>query len=120
MVAWDVEYTDQFGDWFRGLDADAQDTVVAAVWALQERGPGLGRPFVDTVKTSRHPHIKELRPLGGLLRILFAFDPRRIAISLIGGDKSKRWQAWYREFIPVADRLYDEHLATLQEEGLLP
>jgi hypothetical protein len=43
-----------------------------------------------------------------------------MAILLIGGDKTNRWQAWYREFIPVADRLYDEHLETLETEGLLP
>ncbi len=55
----------------------------------------------------------------GHLRILFAFDPRRMAI-LLGGDKTGRWNDWYREFIPIADRLYDEHLQTLQDEGLLP
>jgi hypothetical protein len=64
--------------------------------------------------------MKELRPIGGSLRILFAFDPRRMVILLIGGDKTNRWQAWYREFIPIADRLYDEHLETLETEGLLP
>jgi hypothetical protein len=64
--------------------------------------------------------MKELRPRGGNLRILFAFDPRRMAILLIGGDKTSRWQAWYQNFIPVADRLYDEHLETLRKEGLLP
>jgi hypothetical protein len=63
--------------------------------------------------------MKELRPRGGSLRILFAFDPRRMAILLIGGDKTNRWQAWCREFIPIADRLYDEHLETLETEGLL-
>jgi hypothetical protein len=43
-----------------------------------------------------------------------------MAILLIGGDKTNRWQEWYRVMIPVADDLYDEHLATLKEEGLLP
>ena len=62
----------------------------------------------------------ELRPRGGNLRILFAFDPRRMAILLIGGDKTNRWEAWYREFIPIADGLYDEHLDMLRKEGLLP
>ena len=63
--------------------------------------------------------MKELRPLSGSLRILFAFDPRRTAILLIGGDKSGRWREWYREMIPVADRLYDEYLSELEREGLL-
>ena len=119
-MAWEVEYTDQFGDWFWELDEVAQDAVVAAVEIVEERGPGLGRPLVDTIKGSRHANMKELRPRGGNLRILFAFDPRRMAILLIGGDKTGRWETWYREFIPVADRLYDEHLETLQKEGSLP
>lgn len=63
--------------------------------------------------------MKELRPRRGNLRILFAFDPRRMAIPLIGGDKSGRWEAWYREFVPIADRLSDEHLDILEQEGLL-
>jgi hypothetical protein len=63
--------------------------------------------------------MKELRPgTTANIRILFAFDPRRHAILLIGGDKSGRWNEWYREFIPIADDLYDEHLRTLHDEGL--
>jgi len=119
-MAWEVEYTDQFGDWFAGLSRKAQRIVTAAVEILEDEGPGLGRPLVDTIKGSRHANMKELRPRGGNLRILFAFDPRRMAILLIGGDKTGRWAAWYREFIPIADDLYDEHLETLKEEGLLP
>ena len=64
--------------------------------------------------------MKELRPPTGNIRILFAFDPRRTAILLIGGDKTNRWRAWYTRMIPVADDLYDEYLAELTEEGLLP
>ena len=84
------------------------------------RGPALGRPLVDTISGSRHANMKELRPRGGNLRVLFAFDPRRLAILLIGGDKSGEWNAWYQRMIPLADDLYDEHLATLKREGLLP
>lgn len=61
--------------------------------------------------------MKELRPRGGYIRILFAFDPRRIAILLIGGDKSDRWQEWYTHMVPIADRLYDEHLSEIAREG---
>jgi hypothetical protein len=64
--------------------------------------------------------MKELRSRGGNIRILFAFDPRRMVILLIGGDKSSRWETWYREFIPIADQLYDEHLQELEHEGLGP
>jgi hypothetical protein len=63
--------------------------------------------------------MKELRPPGGNLRILFAFDPRRMAILLLGGDKTNLWDAWYREYVPMADVLYADHLEELREEGLL-
>ena len=89
-MAWEVEYTDEFGAWWEGLTDGEQEAITAAVAFLEERGPGLGRPLVDTVQGSRHPNMKELRPPAGNLRILFAFDPRRTAILLIGGDKSHR------------------------------
>jgi hypothetical protein len=92
--------------------------VDAAVERLAEAGPALGRPLVDTLKTSRHPHMKELRPTASL-RILFAFDPRRTAILLLGGDKRGQWSEWYQLMVPRADALYDEHLKALHEEGLL-
>lgn len=59
--------------------------------------------------------MKELR--AGTLRVLFAFDPRRTAILLIGGDKRDRWQEFYERMIPLADELFDEHLAALESEG---
>lgn len=116
---WEIEYTDQFGEWFQALTIRQQDAVAIAVEALALEGPGLGRPMVDTISRSRHANMKELRPRGGNLRVLFAFDPRRVAILLIGGDKTGRWQSWYDEAIPKADDLYDEHLAILKAEGLI-
>lgn len=118
---WEVEYTDQFEEWWAGgLTLAEQDVVGRAVEALQDRGPALGRPLVDTVKRSRHANMKELRPPGETIRILFAFDPRRRAILLLGRDKRNRWMEWYQEMIPIADRLYDEHLTTLRREGERP
>jgi hypothetical protein len=114
---WEAEYTDQFEGWWNDLSPDDQERVTAAVELLQEHGPSLGRPLVDTLEGSRHPNMKELRPLGGYMRILFAFDPRRTAILLVGGDKSGLWSEWYAEALPKADRLYDEHLASLRNEG---
>jgi len=105
---WEVEFTDEFGAWWATLDHDEQQTIDAAVRVLEQRGPGLGRPLVDSLKGSRHANMKELR--AGTIRILFAF-------LLIGGDKRDRWQEFYEQMIPLADRLLDEHLADLEKEG---
>lgn len=78
-------------DWLVSLDAESHDQVIAALELLQERGPQLGRPIVDTVTSSRHKNMKEVRPGSSgrtELRILFAFDPERSAILLVAGDKS--------------------------------
>jgi hypothetical protein len=116
---WQVEFTDQFGEWFAELTPADQNAVDLAVEALVVKGPGLGRPFVDTVTHSRHANMKELRPRGTAIRIFFAFDPRRMAVLLVGGDKRNRWTEFYQEMLPEADRLYDEHLDELWREGIL-
>lgn len=119
-MEWNVEYTDEFGKWWDDLTSDEQDSVEACIPFLRRHGPALGRPLVDVVKGSRHSNMKELRPPATNIRIFFAFDPRRIAILLIGGDKTNRWQEWYEENIPIADALYDEYLEELRKEGKLP
>lgn len=117
-MPWEVEYTNQFEEWWDSLSEDQQERVRFAVETLGERGPALGRPMVDTISHSRHSNMKELRPRASQnIRVLFAFDPRRHAILLIGGDKTGRWRAWYDEYIPVADDLYDEYLQELRDEG---
>jgi hypothetical protein len=108
MSSWETDSTDGFDEWFDGLPENDQDSVVAIVNLLEELGPALGRPAVDSIKGSRHKNMKELRP--GTMRILFAFDPERRAILLVGGDKRDQWKRWYRDMIPVADDLFDEHL----------
>jgi len=112
-----VEYTDQFEEWWESLTEGEQINVDAKVRLLEQRGPALGRPHVDTIQGSRHPNMKELivQHAGWPYRVLFAFDPRRCAILLIGGDKTGN-DRWYEEHIPIADRLYDEHLETLRRE----
>ncbi|MFT7649187.1 MAG: hypothetical protein ACI8Y4_003944 [Candidatus Poriferisodalaceae bacterium] len=87
---------------------------------MGERGPDLGRPAVDRIAGSRHHNMKELRAsAAGVLRVLFAFDSRRHAILLVGGDKSGRWVEWYEWAIPAADDLYDIYVEELLEEGLI-
>lgn len=118
---WSVESTDEFATWYNELTPEQQDALAGRIELLEERGPDLKRPTVGEIKGSRHaPHMKELRvSKGGDLRVLFAFDPRRTAILLLGGDKTGRWEEWYRTAIPEADRLYDEYLDALRAEGPL-
>lgn len=117
-MEWAVEFTDEFGAWFEALTEPEQEDIVAVVGALERRGPALGRPYVGTLRGSRHRHMKELRVqhAGRPYRILFAFDSRRCAILLIGGDKTGN-DRWYEEYLPIADRLYDEHLEVLRREA---
>jgi hypothetical protein len=83
---WQIEFTDEFGEWWNELSEEEQEEIDARVRVLEHRGPGLGRPLVDSIASSRHPNMKELR--GGSIRILFAFDPRRVAILLIGATSA--------------------------------
>jgi hypothetical protein len=118
-MEWEVEYTDQFYDWWKDLSEEEQEDIDAVVRVLEQRGPALRRPHVGTITGtgSRHANMKELvvQHAGRPYRILFAFDPRRCAILLIGGDKTGN-DHWYQEYVPIADGLYDEHLETLRRE----
>jgi hypothetical protein len=112
-AAWEVELTPQAERWYVGLKPRDAERIAAAFDQLERQGPQLGRPTADSVKGSRHQNMKELRSFGGNLRALFAFDPRRHAIVLLGGDKTNDWRGWYQRNIPAADRLYDDHLRKL-------
>jgi hypothetical protein len=114
-VTWDVFFTEPAEEWILGLDDQDYEAMMAAIELLEDHGPALGRPAVDRIKGSRHHNLKELRSFGGFLRALFAFDPKRRAIVLLGGDKTDAWVGWYEHNIPLADDLYDEHL---RQEGL--
>jgi hypothetical protein len=117
---WNVEFTDEYEQWYQSLSVLQQDALDRCVLVLAQRGPGLGRPYVDTVKGSRYAHMKELRSQSGgkPIRTFFAFDPRRSAILLIGGDKTGD-KRFYQRMIPLADALYDTYLQELRNEGLL-
>jgi len=116
-MKWDVEFTDEFGEWWDGLTKGEQESVRAGVKLLGDYGPTLPFPHSSGVKGSRHDHMRELRiqHAGRPFRVLYAFDPRRCALLLIGGDKTGK-DRWYEEYVPIADRLYDEHLETLKRE----
>jgi len=117
---WEIEFTDEFGAWWILLSEQEQESIAASVELLRQLGPHLGRPHVDAIQGSRHSNMKELRTQhqGRPLRTLFAFDPRRCAILLVGGDKTGD-DRFYDRMVPVADRLCDEHLLALEKEGLI-
>ena len=112
-----VEYTDEFGSWWDTLAEGEQTSIDAHVRKLEQRGPNLPFPYSIGINGSRHAHMRELRVQSGgkPLRVFYAFDPRRAAILLIGGDKTGDKQ-FYDRMIPIADGLYDEHLAELEKE----
>lgn len=114
---WEVEFTDEFEGWWSDLSEDEQDTIAAGVNRLTARGPHLKFPLSSGITTSRHSHMRELRVqhAGEPYRVLYAFDSRRCAILLIGGNKSGD-DRWYEKVVPIADRLYDEHLREIGEE----
>ncbi len=117
---WDIEYTDEFGQWWDTLSEPEQESLAASVHLLEERGPNLGFPHSSGINGSMYNHMRELRTQheGRPYRTLYAFDPRRSAILLIGGDKTGN-NRWYELHIPIADRLYTEHLEQLRKEGLI-
>lgn len=108
---WLVEFTPAFGKWWRTIGPKTQAAVDAYVTMLEERGPTLGYPYSSKVVGSRHSHMRELRVQhsGRPIRVFYAFDPRRVAVLLIGGNKAGD-NRFYERMIPKADRLYDEHL----------
>jgi hypothetical protein len=117
-VSWEVEFTEEFEKWWNDLEESEQSKVDAHVKALEMWGPNLPHPMSSGVNGSRHPHMRELRVQvqGRPFRILYAFDPKRVAILLVGGDKTGD-DRWYEVNIPIADRLYDAHLMELKKEA---
>jgi hypothetical protein len=114
-LAWEVEFSDEFGEWWNQLNAAEQKSVDFTVSLLQEVGPTLKMPHSSGVEVSRHTHMRELRIQheGRPYRVLYAFDPRRAALLLIGGDKTGN-NRWYEQYVPLADAIYDLHLRELE------
>lgn len=116
---WEIYLVNEVEDWIDSLDPPTHARVVQAIDLLAQAGPALGRPLVDTIRSSSIANLKELRP--GTVRILFAFDPWRSSILLVAGDKAGRWQQWYTEAIPLAEQRYEVYLKErAEEEGRQP
>jgi len=82
---------------------------------LLAKGPSLGRPYVDTLKGSKYPNLKELRvqAQGRKYRIAFLFTGDRVCLLLTadvkGGSEDKQF---YKKLIAEAESLYEEYLAS--------
>ena len=116
-MAWEVEYTDEFGGWWNGLGDPEQKSIAHVIRLLEEKGPSLPFPFSSKIGFSRHNAMRELRiqHQGRPFRVLYIFDPRRIALLLLGGDKTGD-DRWYERMVPKADEIYDRFLEELQNE----
>ena len=114
----DVEYTDEFFVWWDALNDTEQEDVASYFKRLIANGPNLPFPYSSKINGSRHAHMRELRvqSQGDPVRVFYAFDPTRTAILLIGGEKTGN-DRFYARMIPVADRLYDEHILELNAKG---
>ncbi len=108
-MPWEINLLDDVTQWYKELlrhDPATAELVGGALDVLEEHGPALGRPLVDTVTGSKLPNLKELRPGSSgnsEIRLLFAFDPGREAAVLVAGDKAGNWKSWYDENIPIAE-----------------
>lgn len=113
-MRWGTERTKEFERWLETLTAAERARVDASIEKLAVTGPNAQRPLVDTLNTSRHPNMKELRSTQ-TLRVFFAFNPRRTAVLLIGGDKAGKTKRFYRQMIARADKIYDAYLAHFEK-----
>jgi hypothetical protein len=116
-MAWEVEFTEEFERWWTQLDEAVQDAIDRSVRLLEARGPMLMFPHSSDIRGAKHGNLRELRvQVGGApYRIFYAFDPRRTAILLVGGNKAGDDQ-FYERMVPIADRIYGEHLDQLAAE----
>lgn len=118
-MIWTVRFHEEFDSEFDALPEAVQDELLAQAKLLEQFGPTLGRPRVDTLNGSKHANMKELRfdAEDGVWRVAFAFDPRREAILLVARDKSGGSEArFYRQLIRTADRRFDAHLARVRAQ----
>jgi len=115
---WEVEVTDEFTAWWDGLTVDEQMSIGTGIELLVKMGPYLSFPRSSKITGSRYKAMRELRVQhqGRPYRVMHIFDPRRAAILLVGGDKTGD-DRWYEKNVPLADRIYDDYLKEIKEEG---
>lgn len=116
-MAWTILYHDAFVPELAELTEAVQDELFALAELLVEIGPSLGRPHVDTLAGSNYANMKELRFMadGGVWRVAFAFDPKRMAIILVAGNKAGAGQKrFYKSLLAKADTRFASHLGSLK------
>lgn len=114
---WIIELHPDFAREFLDFSQNVQDALLVEITVLEEFGPQLGRPSVDTLKASKYSNMKELRfdADDGVWRAAFAFDPQRKAIILVAGDKSGVSQKrFYKMLLNKADARFERHLEELK------
>ena len=116
-IMWEVEYTDDFKIWWDTLTWEEQAVIDSGVSLIEKLGPSLPFPYSCQVKQSKHGNMRELRSqcAGKPYRTFYAFDPKRTAILLIGGDKTGD-DRFYEVMVPKADKIYDNYLKEIKEE----
>lgn len=118
-MPWITQLHDEFDVEWDGLPEAVQDEILALMGLLEQFGPSLGRPHVDTLNGSKHKNMKELRFYAndGVWRVAFAFDPNRQAILLVAGDKSgKSEKRFYVQLIKKADARFDAYIARIKSK----
>jgi hypothetical protein len=117
-VTWEVDFHPDCESWAETLGIEDSDALLAAIKVLRDLGPSLGRPLVDSITQTKQSNMKELRP-GSTgrteIRVLFAFDVKRSAILLLGGDKAGQWKDWYRVNIPIAEGRFEAHQRAIRK-----
>jgi hypothetical protein len=117
---WEVRFEREFEKDLKKLDEEVRLELLAHAEVLEHRGPGLGRPLVDTLEGSAYANMKELRfnTAQGVWRVAFAFDPDSRAVLLVAGDKFGLWgrdeEAFYRRLIDVADSRFKAYLLRVE------
>jgi hypothetical protein len=112
----EIFVTEEFEDWYGGLNHNDADRVAYIVNILEQKGVSLGFPYSSEIKNARYA-IRELRvqSMGKPIRVLYAFDPIRNALLILGGDKGGD-DRWYDTHVPIAERLWEQYLKELEEE----
>jgi len=119
-MATEVIVTHEFADWYEGLTEPEQNAVERVVDLLEERGATLTFPLSSGIKGSKFSSMRELRiqHRGEPYRVLYAFDPVRQAVLLMGGVKTGQGNRWYEDAIRQADKLFAEYVQETEQRAI--